>query len=254
MSVRKARQGVQRCVAFTLTEVLIVIGIIALLAALLLPFFAHARGKGYQAVCASNLKQISLATSLYTQDDDGMMFPILAHASDDGNVTEWCIRKVAHKPDYSPDKSGGYLSRYIKNEGIWNCPSAPSLIMPYGVNIAFLRAEIAAKHPTRLAQVSAPSETILVTESVFQSSAWWEQEPVVYLPSDHAATVEGRHFGWANVLWVDGHISAKEPFASYPIKSPYLSIQQLQQLNRGDILKQTDTGNSGQDYYYDLSK
>jgi prepilin-type N-terminal cleavage/methylation domain-containing protein len=57
--------------AFTLIEMLVVIAVIAILAAILLPVFATAREKGRQAVCVSNARQIGAAFLLYTQDYDG---------------------------------------------------------------------------------------------------------------------------------------------------------------------------------------
>ena len=54
--------------AFTLVELLIVIGIIAILASLLIPVVGHARETAMQVYCCNNLKQLSSASVLYRND------------------------------------------------------------------------------------------------------------------------------------------------------------------------------------------
>ena len=60
---------------FTLIELLVVIAIIAILAAILFPVFAQAKEAAKKASCLSNVKQISLATKIYTNDYDDQLYP-----------------------------------------------------------------------------------------------------------------------------------------------------------------------------------
>lgn len=76
----KTNRTIVRCGGFTLIELLVVTAIIAVLAALLLPTMARAKGRAVSAGCLSNLRQIGLAMSLYAEDMDGYL-PGSAHSS-----------------------------------------------------------------------------------------------------------------------------------------------------------------------------
>ncbi len=60
--------------AFTLVELLVVIAVIALLAALSFPALMRSRTAARATVCTSNLRQVVLATQLYWDDHGGIAF------------------------------------------------------------------------------------------------------------------------------------------------------------------------------------
>ena len=62
--------------AFTLVEVLVVIAVIALIAAMLLPALSKARQSGRRTACASNLRQLSVAVSIYAGENEGDYPPV----------------------------------------------------------------------------------------------------------------------------------------------------------------------------------
>jgi prepilin-type N-terminal cleavage/methylation domain-containing protein/prepilin-type processing-associated H-X9-DG protein len=94
---------------FTLVELLVVIAILAVLAALLFPVFTTARHASKASVCASNLRQLSKATLLYTQDYDEC-FPLAFYRMARGSGA--CLRTV-----------WGLLQPYLRDHRVALCPA-----------------------------------------------------------------------------------------------------------------------------------
>lgn len=112
----KSRNG------FTLIELLVVVAIVALLMAILLPVFFSVRGKARQTVCISNLRQIGLAISLYSEDSDEL-YPAGNDPSDLYTVPNiWQASPYFAQVQSMPPLQD-ILVPYIHSPQIWQCPS-----------------------------------------------------------------------------------------------------------------------------------
>src|SRR5262245_54641015 len=103
---------IQAGAGFTLVELLVVIAVVAILAALLLPTLARAKEEARQTKCASNLRQIALAVMLYADDHEDR-FPA---QPGDGLL----VRAAGGDGRNFYD----LLSPLLESAGVWDCPSA----------------------------------------------------------------------------------------------------------------------------------
>jgi len=69
--------------AFTLVELLVVVGIIAILNALLMPGLSAARRQGRAVTCLSNLRQLGMAFQMYCNENKGRCFQYVDASSTD---------------------------------------------------------------------------------------------------------------------------------------------------------------------------
>ncbi len=121
--------------AFTLIELLVVIAIIAILAAILFPVFSEARENARQSVCASNMRQIGMASRMYVTDYDELWFPATTVGRPDASYA-WAMPWIGYDNNNVPFPGDmtqpaqhpahpGLLDPYIKSDGMKRCPSMP---------------------------------------------------------------------------------------------------------------------------------
>lgn len=119
--------------AFTLIEMLVVMAIIAILAALLLPALGTAKAKSNRATCLNNLKELALAGQMYTADDNGRLpanYPQTQPAVQSGNTNTWVAGNMRLATDATNQALilQGKLFPYAPNPGVYRCPADPSRV------------------------------------------------------------------------------------------------------------------------------
>lgn len=162
--MKKAKQSIY----FTLIELLIVIAIIAILAALLLPALNKARARARDATCSGNLRQIALALQSYTNDNQGF---VMAYMDTRQNYRKW---QTALMPYLYPGENfklaGGsaYLVDGIPRP-IFRCPAQPqeptnaSIRSNYGVN-QYVFAPTSENSNPQVWRIKVPSRRMLVMD------------------------------------------------------------------------------------------
>jgi prepilin-type N-terminal cleavage/methylation domain-containing protein/prepilin-type processing-associated H-X9-DG protein len=202
---------------FTLIELIVVITIMSILAAILFPVFAHAREKARASICLSNCRQIGVGIMLYSQDYEEA-YPLYAHYP---NHDHWWFEVI---------------QPYIRSEDVFACPDVgvhqPSAsygwngyganyehVIMYGPGWSWTQ-EPGTQGPARQSNLGRPAETIMIADAQGETGwakgwGWAAVYCTIDLPNgvfwyrdvglDKTWGLSDRHNEGGNYILADGH-------------------------------------------------
>ena len=217
---------------FTLVELLTVISIILILAALVVPAVNRMRDGAATAGCASNIRQCMAMSLMFAAEQNGRL-PKLFVAdnlllSEVGKTPLPIGEKIVNNPNVSwwPD----LITTYGEGASMISCPKlkqnatngpggGPSMRVPLGIGINVRMAPLSADAWVRLVQVPDPSRVVWFTDAAGLAVGDWKDRKDQ--PGRGACYFEGhktnspmvmpRHGGKINVGFADGHVSLLNP-------------------------------------------
>lgn len=231
-------RGAASAPGFTLTELLIVIAILAVLAAFLYPVFQHVRENSHRATCQSNMRQLGIALVQYVADSDEVMprswyGPPISNGASDPAQGKYKWMDVAYP--------------YVRSEQVFTCPDDAAagahpyiyyrnLPAPSAQNYGTYRSNFAYygtksytppfsdfNRPVPLSAVRVSSDTAWILEGdadqAIYDTAWRDVSETPVITGDAPRRLQNnvdpahqravaRHNGLTDVIWCDGHAKA----------------------------------------------
>ncbi len=215
---------------FTLVELLVVVAIIAVLAALLAPVYAQTKRAAWRAQCQSNLAQIAKAFEGYLADNNGC-YP----NTDDpylwmGRHWRWPMKSyVAYGAVYDADDIDGANQITHRTNTILSCPADPTNAetwdrTSYGYSAAFYHTPDQINSMTTAQLYSSPTPPCVTVRSCMVKYPSKKAVMADWLSHSDERADWWDWRGERNYLFVDGHVRFLKAKNILPAKSPDESV------------------------------
>lgn len=187
--------------AFTLVELLTVIAIIAILAALLLPVLDKSESRGKRVFCINNLSQVGLAFHSFSNDHSGK-FP-MALSTNDGGSLEYVESGFNSGPMFY---TAFHHFQVLSNELVFpRSLICPTDLRPEATNFPSLQNDNLSYFVGVTATFDKP-ESILAGDRNLATNSWSQQTILGYGLASSLSWTWELHQHKGDVLFADGHV------------------------------------------------
>ncbi len=217
-----------RSLGFTLMEILVVIAIILVLAAIAFPVFATVRNRADKATAMNNMRQLGSAAGAYTSQNDGQLPAEDAKGTDTWasaalpeNAKAWYNSLPIILSNKSVAQYASNPQAYYSKENLLFIPGAKypesekklaAPLFAIAINTKLQRKSETGDKTARLAQITNPARTVLFLEQGLKGEpkAMAQQPKYDGSPKGSAKSFVARYNGFGVVTFIDGHAEVIE--------------------------------------------
>ena len=210
---------------FTLVELLVVVGIIAVLVSLLLPAVKRARDAALGVRCTGNLRQVGLGLQMYAQDHAFLVPQDMSYRNPSDGYAWYEFLNGRMKKQYVQYGDPGKVGKSGQNSPVFTCPKSNSITPGrYGMwhpqGSGGKTGDDTLSTPSwdslnvfRILAIPRKSQVALVADTASNlatyrdtgASAWWTDR------FSNSGTIWLAHNNLANLLFADWHVEACGP-------------------------------------------